>query len=131
MSEQMLHAVLEMPPELWDGGEIDVLQRHGRYKEASTLIENLMCNNVECHQGLDILASLYKAHNQIPCCGLLAIIGAAIQEIQAYRDNKQDSHEWECPECGAVGNYADLRSPFDSGVDSCPDCGFEVKDSEE
>ena len=38
MSDVMLHGVLEMPPELWSGDRMDVLQRHGRYKQASERI---------------------------------------------------------------------------------------------
>jgi len=38
MSDLMLHAALEMPPELWGGGTIDVVQRHGRYMQASERI---------------------------------------------------------------------------------------------
>ena len=40
MSNLMLHAVLNMPPDLWNNSEIDKAQRHARYKEASQLIEN-------------------------------------------------------------------------------------------
>lgn len=40
MSDQMLHAVLNMPPDLWTGDEIDVMQRSGRYRQASEMIES-------------------------------------------------------------------------------------------
>lgn len=36
---QILEGVLRMPPELWDGSELDVLQRHERYKKAADLLE--------------------------------------------------------------------------------------------
>jgi hypothetical protein len=39
MSDVMLHAVLCMPPELWDNSALDRLQRHSRYLEASNRIE--------------------------------------------------------------------------------------------
>jgi len=41
MSDLMLHGVLNMPPDLWDGGALDVMQRHGRYKQASKRINEL------------------------------------------------------------------------------------------
>lgn len=40
MSE-ILHGVLNMPPDLWDGGPIDRIQRHYRYIEASKRIKEL------------------------------------------------------------------------------------------
>lgn len=40
MSE-ILHGVLNMPPDLWDNGPIDQMQRHGRYVEASRRIKEL------------------------------------------------------------------------------------------
>ena len=39
----------------------------------------------------------------------------------------KDSHEWECPECGQIGNYADIRRVLDSGGDRCPDCRSPVE----
>ena len=39
MSELMLLAVLRMPPELWTGEAIDVIQRHARYIDAADRIE--------------------------------------------------------------------------------------------
>ena len=41
-------------------------------------------------------------------------------------ESQQDA-EWECPECTRQGTYADIRKPIDHGVDSCPECGTEVK----
>jgi Tfp pilus assembly protein PilO len=38
MSDVMLHSVLNMPPELWSGSPIDVMQRHSRYLQASKYI---------------------------------------------------------------------------------------------
>lgn len=40
---------------------------------------------------------------------------------------EQDAIEWRCNECGEVGIYADIRKPFDSGVDCCPNCGTAVE----
>jgi hypothetical protein len=37
----MLHGVLNMPPELWIGTPIDVMQRHSRYIQASEYIKEL------------------------------------------------------------------------------------------
>jgi hypothetical protein len=39
MSGQMLLAVLRMPPDCWDDGPIDVMQRHQRYVQAADEIE--------------------------------------------------------------------------------------------
>ena len=41
MSDTMLLGVLRMPPELWDNGHIDTMQRHSRYLEAADKIEAL------------------------------------------------------------------------------------------
>jgi len=41
MSDVMLHGVLNMPPELWSGSLIDVMQRHSRYLQASQYIGEL------------------------------------------------------------------------------------------
>lgn len=38
MSDIMLHAVLNMPPSMWDDGAIDQMQRHSCYVEASERI---------------------------------------------------------------------------------------------
>ncbi len=40
MSNIILHGVLNMPTELWSNSEIDKMQRHGRYIEASVLIKD-------------------------------------------------------------------------------------------
>lgn len=41
MSEVMLHGVLNMPSDLWnDNDELDKMQRHSRYVEASELIRS-------------------------------------------------------------------------------------------
>lgn len=37
----MLHAVLNMPPALWEDSNIDKVQRYGRYMEASNRIVEL------------------------------------------------------------------------------------------
>lgn len=42
MSDIMLHAVLNMPPELWCDSPIDVMQRHSRYVQASQYIDELI-----------------------------------------------------------------------------------------
>ena len=41
MSLTMLIGVLRMPPELWDGSELDKFQRHSRYIEAADTIERM------------------------------------------------------------------------------------------
>jgi len=41
MSDIMLHGVLNIPPELWSGTPIDVMQRHSRYVQASEYIKEL------------------------------------------------------------------------------------------
>lgn len=38
MSDTMLHGVLNMPPDLWNDSELDKMQRHARYKQASERI---------------------------------------------------------------------------------------------
>ena len=37
----MLHAVLNMPPEIWSNSELDIKQRYSRYKDASRRIYDL------------------------------------------------------------------------------------------
>jgi hypothetical protein len=41
MSDLMLHGVLNMPPEIWGDSELDKIQRHARYVEASERIRKL------------------------------------------------------------------------------------------
>ena len=49
-------------------------------------IDRLDCNNIECHIGRDILASIYETMRQLPGNGVHAILCGAAQEIQAWRD---------------------------------------------
>lgn len=41
MGDTMLHAVLNMPPDLWGNDPVDQLQRFSRYREASRRILDL------------------------------------------------------------------------------------------
>jgi len=41
MSDLMIHGVLNMPPEIWNDSELDKMQRHSAYREASRKIEDL------------------------------------------------------------------------------------------
>lgn len=41
MSNVMLDAILRMPPELWNGDNFDVIQRHSRYVQAADEIQAL------------------------------------------------------------------------------------------
>ena len=43
---------------------------------------------------------------------------------------KENTMEWQCPECDQQGTYQDLRKPLDLGVDTCPMCGCEVEEIE-
>lgn len=52
MSDLMLHAVLRMPPELWNDSPIDIAQRHGRYVQASERIADF---EKVCKQALEAL----------------------------------------------------------------------------
>jgi len=52
MSDLMLHAVLNMPPDLWNDSPIDIVQRHGRYVQAS---ERLNDFEKVCKQALEAL----------------------------------------------------------------------------
>jgi hypothetical protein len=42
------------------------------------------------------------------------------------KKDPDEEYEWECEECGNRGDYADIRKPFDRGVDTCPQCSTEV-----
>lgn len=46
---------------------------------------------------------------------------------KAAADMANDGAEWVCPECNDKGTYLAIRTPLDRGVDSCPECGTEVK----
>jgi hypothetical protein len=59
----MLHGVLNMPPELWHDGATDVVQRYGRYMEASRRIEDLTKLNERLTNGLNNIAA-YAVHPQ-------------------------------------------------------------------
>lgn len=52
MSDHMLHAVLRLPPDLWSDSHLDVMQRHGRYVQASKRITDL---EKACRQALEAL----------------------------------------------------------------------------
>lgn len=66
-----------------------------------TELDRLNCNNIPCHQGLDILDSVYAAMSQLPCNGVQGILCAVAQEIQALRDllTEVEPHldEWNFP----------------------------------
>jgi len=48
--------------------------------------------------------------------------------VQAKTEQSiNDNAEWVCPECNDKGTYQEIRTPIDRGVDSCPECGTEVK----
>lgn len=51
MSDDMLHAILQMPPDLWSDKEI--WQRHGRYCEASRRIIELESERNEARRERD------------------------------------------------------------------------------
>ena len=53
MSDDMLHAILQMPPDLWSDREI--WQRHGRYLEASKRIMELERERDEARREWDEL----------------------------------------------------------------------------
>lgn len=71
-------------------------------------IERLRCDHIECWQGRDIISSFSDAMNNLPTCGMLAIAGAAMQEIDALR-----SGEFICKKCG-------LRKDVDNFFNSVP-----------
>lgn len=54
MSE-ILHGVLNMPPELWCNDEVSILQRHSCYLEASRLIKELEQQLAEAKSELEQL----------------------------------------------------------------------------
>ena len=51
----MLHAVLKMPPELWQDTDLDRRQRHARYVEASRRIEAQQAELDRCAAALTVL----------------------------------------------------------------------------
>ena len=65
MSEVM-QAVLRMPPSLWDGSEIDVLQRHGRYVEAAEKLEQLEAENARLKLLAQSAVDYYAVNSQHP-----------------------------------------------------------------
>lgn len=58
MSDMMLHAVLNMPVELWSDSPIDQMQRHSRYVAASAEITRLQAENNK----LDVALKLVQGH---------------------------------------------------------------------
>ena len=56
MSDVMLHGVLCIPPELWDGNEMDVRQRYSHYLQASRRIENDECEIARLRRALREIA---------------------------------------------------------------------------
>ena len=53
-------------------------------------------------------------------------IGSVEVEVISIAKASDEDYEWECPECGEKGDYADIRKPLDSGVDKCPQCSTQV-----
>lgn len=49
-TDYMLEAVLRMPPNLWSGSEIDVMQRHSRYVQAAEELASLKQQLAEAKQ---------------------------------------------------------------------------------
>lgn len=93
------------------------MRSHGPYDgsgpcpEIMRLVEEnkrLRGDHIECNQGRDIISSLSDAMNTLPACGMLAIVGAAMQEIDALR-----SGEFICKKCG-------LRKDADNFFNSVP-----------
>jgi hypothetical protein len=62
----------------------------------SKFIDRLSCNDVECHQGRDILETIAEAMQKLPCNGVQAILSAAYQEISYWRDSS-DSAKGKLP----------------------------------
>lgn len=64
MSDDMLHAILQMPPDLWSDREI--WQRHGRYCEASKRITELERERDEARRELaEAISKLKFAQNEL------------------------------------------------------------------
>ena len=62
MSDVMLHGVLNMPIELWkDDCELDKLQRHSRYVEASNKILELQAERDALKDKLEKISEYAKA----------------------------------------------------------------------
>lgn len=78
-------------------------------------IETHMANICECGS---VNFNLLKS-------GKIECAGDCQRRFGKWSDD--DTHEWECPECEQVGNYADIRRIIDRGVDHCPDCNSPVK----
>lgn len=99
-------------PELWDDAVIVFAEHILRIGTIALREENkrLRGDSIECHQGRDIISSLSDAMNNLPACGMLAIVGAAMQEIDALR-----SGEFIRKKCGLrkdADNFFKDGTPF-------------------
>lgn len=56
-----------------------------------------------------------------------ASLDVLIDKCQRAKAALESDAEWVCPECNDKGTYKEIRTPADRGVDSCPECGSEVK----
>ncbi len=83
MSDVMLHGVLNMPPELWSGSPIDVMQRHSRYIQASQYIYELDAELTSAREEIAILKSKYAELH----------LEAEIKDITKQRDLLQEMLE--------------------------------------
>lgn len=83
MSDDMLHAILQMPPDLWSDKEI--WQRHARYCEASKRIIELEHERDEFASALRRISGMYSSEKstfqlaclayEMACVARLALIG--------------------------------------------------------
>jgi N-glycosylase/DNA lyase len=82
MSDIMLHGVLNMPPELWIGTPIDVMQRHSRYIQASEYIKELTEQRDRLAEALRELCETLLADKPRDITDLLNKAGDALASVE-------------------------------------------------
>jgi hypothetical protein len=78
MSDTMLHAVLNIPPDLWQDGPIDRAQRHARCVEASARIVRLERELASANADLD--------HTNQFCLDVMRERDEALDALREMRD---------------------------------------------
>jgi hypothetical protein len=97
MSDIMLHGVLNMPPELWIGTPIDVMQRHSRYIQASEYIKELTEQRDRLAAVLQRIRDGYGGQVASPnCCedcDFLLPIDEALAAVKGGGDDRQPTKD--------------------------------------
>jgi uncharacterized coiled-coil DUF342 family protein len=128
MSDVMLHGVLNMPPELWSGSPIDVMQRHSRYLQASKYIDELTEQRdavtlrlgktqekmFDAERQRDRLAEAIRKHrDELELTSGESVDRMLWNTLAAVKENQKTDSQ-SCPECDALASYGSNDGPCET-----------------